>query len=294
MQPVLSNLRSTERRLKKDSERALIYSGEIAKLLHAGYVHKLNLREAARSEGVWYLPHHLVSHNNKSRLVFDCSFRYSGLSLNDQLLPGPTLGPSLLGVLLRFRQYPVAVSADIKGMFHQVRLLPKDKPFLRFIWRDLQSENPPDVYEWQVLPFGTTSSPCCAIFALQYHAHSAEDRYPGLQQIISQSFYVDNCLTSFPTIPEAKQAINQLHSMLAEEGFDLRQWANSHPAVVAHLPTEGHSSVTEQWLMQKHVDPMEPTFGLRWNCATNTLSYHYQPFERTALTMRAAYQILIR
>lgn len=57
-------------------------------------------REATQPAEAWYLPHHLVSHNNKSRLVFDCSFRHHGLSLNDQLLPGPTLGPSLLEVLL--------------------------------------------------------------------------------------------------------------------------------------------------------------------------------------------------
>lgn len=292
MQSVLANLRSTERRLQKDPEKASIYSGEIAKLIEAGSVAKLNQREAAQAEESWYLPHHLVSHNNKPRLVFNCSFKHQGLSLNNQLLPGPALGPSLLGVLLRFRQHHVAVSADIKGMFHQVRLLPKDRPFLRFIWRDLQSENPPDVYEWQVLPFGTTSSPCCAIFALQHHARNFEAEYPGLQEIVHQSFYVDNCLASFPTVAAAKQTVDRLRSMLAEGGFDLRQWASSHPAVVAHLPTEARSSATEQWLVQTHVDPMEPTLGLRWNCATDTLGYHYRPIEHEALTMRTAYQVL--
>ncbi|XP_039514870.1 uncharacterized protein LOC120469772 [Pimephales promelas] len=291
MQSVLANLRNTERRLQKDPDKASIYSGEIAKLIEAGYVVKLNQTDATQTEA-WYLPHHLVSHNNKHRLVFDCSFRYHGLSLNDQLLPGPTLGPSLLGVLLRFRQHPVAMSADIKGMFHQVRLLPKDRPFLRFIWRDLQSGNFPDVYEWQVLPFGTTSSPCCAIFALQHHACNSEAKYPGLQRLVHQSFYVDNCLTSFPTVSEAKQAVDQLRSMLAEGGFDLRQWASSHPAVVAHLPTEARSSATEQWLVQNRVDLMEPTLGLRWNCAADTLGYHYRLIEHAELTMRAAYQVL--
>lgn len=43
--------------------------------------------------------------------------------------------------------------SSIKGMFHQVRLLPEDRPLLRFLWWDLQREIPPPVYEWQVLPF---------------------------------------------------------------------------------------------------------------------------------------------
>lgn len=140
----------------------------------------------------------------------------------------------------------MAVSADIKGIFHQIRLLTKVRPFLRFIWRDLQSENPPDVYEWQVLPFGTTSSSCCAIFALQHHACNSEAKYPGLQDVEHQSFYVDNCLTSFPSVAAAKQTVDRLRSMLAEGGFDLRQWASSHPVVVAHLPTEQKPALLPQ------------------------------------------------
>ena len=54
------------------------------------------------------------------------SFDYNGVVLNRHLLPGPVLGASLLGVLLRFRQHPVAISGDIKAMFHQVQLFPKD------------------------------------------------------------------------------------------------------------------------------------------------------------------------
>lgn len=54
-------------------------------------------------------------------------------------------------------------------MFHQVRLLPDDMPSLRFLWRDLKPEQLPDVYQWQVLPFGTTCSPCRATYALQRH-----------------------------------------------------------------------------------------------------------------------------
>ncbi|KAI2652441.1 3-dehydroquinate synthase [Labeo rohita] len=125
-----------------------------------------------------------------------------------------------------------------------------------------------------------------------HHDYNSEGKYPGLQQIVHQSFHVDNCLTSFPMVSAAKQTVDQLCRMLAEGGFDLRQWASSHPAVVAHLPSAARSSATEQWLMQNRNNPMEPTLGLRWNCATDTLCYHYRPIEHTALTMKAAYQVL--
>ena len=45
-----------------------------------------------------------------------------------KLTQAPTLSPSLISVLLCFRQYAVAISGDIRAMFHQVRLLPDDQP----------------------------------------------------------------------------------------------------------------------------------------------------------------------
>ena len=65
---------------------------------------------AERVEGVkgppgktWYIPHHGVYHPNKPqkiRVVFDCSAKYKGISLNDTLLPGPDITNKLLGVLI--------------------------------------------------------------------------------------------------------------------------------------------------------------------------------------------------
>lgn len=166
---VSSYLKSTEKRLAKDPLQAEIYHAEIDKLVDAGYVKKLDFREAEATDESWYLPHHKVHHNGKDRMVFNCSFHVGKQCLNRYLLPGPTLGPSLLGVLMRFRQDKVAISGDIRAMFHQVRLLERDKPLLRFLWRDRPTDDTPSIYQWEVLPFGTTCSPCCATFALQSH-----------------------------------------------------------------------------------------------------------------------------
>ncbi|KAE8281784.1 hypothetical protein D5F01_LYC19167 [Larimichthys crocea] len=140
---VLGLLHGTEKHLSKNPAKAETYSQEIKKLLDAGYIKKLTSAESQASVSAWYIPHHMVRHNVKDRIVFNCSFAHQGASLNEHLLPGPTLGSTLLGVLLRFREYPIAVSSDIKGMFHQVRLLPEDKPFLRFLWRDTARSTSP-------------------------------------------------------------------------------------------------------------------------------------------------------
>lgn len=118
---VMQCLTSTERRMARDEALAASYRAEMRKLVDSGLVEKLEPTEAERSTESWYLPHHNVRHNGKDRVVFNCSYQVGKLNLNRYLLPGPTLTPSLIGVLVRFRQRPVAISGDIKRMFHQVR-----------------------------------------------------------------------------------------------------------------------------------------------------------------------------
>ena len=65
-----------------------------------------------------YIPHHGVYHPKKPgkiRVVFDCSARYPGTSLNQVLLQGPDLTNNLVGVLCRFRRDTVALSCDVQS-----------------------------------------------------------------------------------------------------------------------------------------------------------------------------------
>lgn len=105
-------------------------------------------------------------------------------------------------------------------MFHQICLLPQDKALLHFLWHGLNREASPSVYEWQVLHFGTTCSPCCAIYALQrlvQDAQAGED----IAHSVNNCFYVDNCLQSLPTAESAKSLIENLRIILALGGFEI-------------------------------------------------------------------------
>lgn len=289
---VMANLRSTERRLAKDPRRTESYCSEMRKLQEAGYVAEISMQEAEQSPESWYIPHHMVTHNNKDRIVFNCSYSYQGQALNDILLPGPVLGPSLLGVLLRFREYPVAISGDVKGMFHQVRLLPSDKSIVRFLWRDMQRTEQPRIYEWQVLPFGKTCSPCCAIYAHQEIAQNHLQVDPAQVRVVKYSFYVDNCLHSLQNVAEARALVDDLRQLLLTGGFELRQWASNRPEVIQHLPSEARSQNSELWLSQKSTDLLEDTLGLLWNCLRD--SFNYKPSQSGCLepTLRNVYRVL--
>ena len=66
----------------------------------------------------------------KIRRVGDAAAPYQGTSLNDCLLSGPDLLNSLVGILMRFRQELIPVSADIEVMFCQVAVPEVDQPVL--------------------------------------------------------------------------------------------------------------------------------------------------------------------
>ena len=71
---------------------------------------------------------------DKIRIVFDAAAMQDGISLKNQLHQGPDLTNSFLGVLLRFRQYRIALVAVKEGMFNQVKVPPEDSDALRFLW----------------------------------------------------------------------------------------------------------------------------------------------------------------
>ena len=84
---------------------------------------------------MWHLPHHGVLHPRKKKLrvVLDCSSKFQGKSINDQLLQGPNITNSLIGTLIRFRQDEIGIMEDIDIMFYQVHVRAKDRNFLHFL-----------------------------------------------------------------------------------------------------------------------------------------------------------------
>ena len=90
---------------------------------------------------VFYLPVHALhkksSTTTKVRAVFDASASTSsGISLNDTLMVGPTVHPSLVDVLIRFRTHRTALIADVSRMYRAILLTSSHKDLHRFVWRD--------------------------------------------------------------------------------------------------------------------------------------------------------------
>ena len=92
---------------------------------HAELVPRNDMEKS--TSDVFYLPVHAVykatSSTTKVCAVFAASApSSSGVSLNDNLLVGPTVHSSLIDVLFRFRLHRIALTTDISRMYCMVLL----------------------------------------------------------------------------------------------------------------------------------------------------------------------------
>ena len=136
------NIELAEKRLeylRRKMDRDTVYQDEYTKFM--AHVVELDFCEQVPEANIdarpaWYIPHHGVYHRvkKKIRVVYDCSAKYKGVSLNDCLITGPDLITSLVGILLRFRKESVAFMCDVTKMFPQFLVPECQRDYLRFLW----------------------------------------------------------------------------------------------------------------------------------------------------------------
>ena len=94
---------NTEKSLLKNPEIAAAYSENISQYLEKGYIRRIEPTKEKPARR-WYLPHFPVVRpdraTTKTRIVFDASAKFEGISLNDVTYQGPKLQRDLNDVLL--------------------------------------------------------------------------------------------------------------------------------------------------------------------------------------------------
>ena len=154
-------------------------------------------------------------------------------SLNDCLNPGPPFLNDLCSILLRFRQYNFAFSADIEKAFLHVYLDEVDRDFTRFLWLS----NPTDptsqfmTFHFKVVLFGATCSPFMLNAAISYHLHQNDST---TSRDLLQNIYVDNVVLGSCTEEAAIEYFKQSRSVLGSANFNLRSWASNSKQLHKH------------------------------------------------------------
>ena len=219
------------KRLTNDENLMKDYSEFMTNMIENKFVERVPTSEIECEPGSsWYISHHPVYHKQKCkiRIVFNCSMKFNGVSINDNLSQGPDLTNNLVGVLIRFRQESVAIVGDIQKMFYQVRLPAKDSNYLKFFWFD--SNNEIVEYRLRVHVFGATSSPSIANFALKHSVKHLDDN-DNTKITVLKNFYVDDMLKSVPNEDIAIDLLNNVKSTISNSKFNLT-CINSNSKVV--------------------------------------------------------------
>ncbi|KAK7896104.1 hypothetical protein WMY93_021429 [Mugilogobius chulae] len=246
----------------------------MSNIIEKGYAVKVPDKDLSRDDGkVWYLPHHGVYHPKKHtlRVVFDCGVSYQGTTLNEQLLQGPNLTSTLLGVITRFRQEEVALMADVEAMFHQVKVPDEDSDLLRFLWwksGDITQE----MVEYKML----------RSFGLRKCAEDNRDQFnKQAVDTVLHNFYVDDCLKSVSTEEKAVQLYHNLRAICQTGGFKLTKWISNNRMVLSAIPEEERAAEVKDIDLDRDSLPMERALGVHWCIQSDSFQFRIMLSDKT-------------
>ena len=246
--------------------------------------------EEVRAEGTfgekWFIPHHGVYHPKKPeklRVVFDCSAKYKGSSLNEHLLPGPDMINSLTGVLIRFRQHHTALMCDIEKMFHQFHVSENDRDYLRFLWwKNGDLSTPPHEFRMTVHLFGAVSSPGCANYGLKQLAKEHSHTHPLGSQFIARDFYVDDGIISVESVEKAIQIAKEARELCAKGGLRLHKFVSNNCAVLQSIPSTEHATDIKAKDLRFNDTALERALGIYWNIESDCFTFKVSPKNQPA------------
>ncbi|XP_076298609.1 uncharacterized protein LOC143217848 [Lasioglossum baleicum] len=203
-------------------------------------------RENEANTVSYVLPHHGVfreaGESSKIRVVFNGSHRTtSGTLLNECLHTGPKLQVDLSDVILRWRRFRFAFSADVEKMYRQIRVHEDDQRFQRILWRR-ESSVPVQEYALTTVTYGLACTPFLALRCMR--------------QLVSD---------------EAHEKIRQLQSIVRAGGFTLKKWVANCSELI---PADQRSpeSTNERTLT---IDTPRRALGLAWKTESDAFVFSF-------------------
>ncbi|KAJ8032137.1 hypothetical protein HOLleu_25575 [Holothuria leucospilota] len=261
-QVAVATLKSLEKRLGRDPEKAKAYDLQIDDMLQRGVAREIGEEELLEYKGpVHYIAHHAVekpdSESTPLRIVFNSSANYRGHVLNEYWAKGPDLVNNLLSVLLRFREENHALVGDIRKMFHSVAISLQDQHCHRSLWRGINSAIPPKTYCVTAVNFGDRPSATIATVALRKTAEAEKTQFPEAAETILTNVYMDDILECVSSDNEAVQRAGEIEQLLEHGNFSIKRWTFS-----------GNGSNEDSWIPKN-----EKVLGISWKPVEDKLSF---------------------
>ncbi|XP_017478659.1 PREDICTED: uncharacterized protein LOC108368325 [Rhagoletis zephyria] len=269
---------NVENKIAKDPVYAKNYIAEINKYVERGYAQLLSAEESSQQgPSSWYLPHFGVINPHKPaklRIVFDAAASVSNISLNYVLMKGPERAQSLMVIMVKFRQRPIAIAGDIQEMFSQVKIRAEDRQSQRFLWRHGDQLQPIQVYVMTSMIFGAACSPCCAEYIKNLNANRFKEEMPRGVKAVIENTYVDDLVASYDSSQEASEVVNEAITINAAAGFHLRNFVSNCKELQRQL--NRGTPRTPDIINMERQPKTDKVLGMYWNFSDDVLEFHFK------------------
>ncbi|XP_064649968.1 uncharacterized protein LOC135501660 [Lineus longissimus] len=249
-------LKQLNRRFDGDPELKQRYDQVFREYESSGFIVEVLAHEMENPNPTFYLPHRPVvredSLTTKVRPVFDASASgYNGVSLNDCLETEPSLLASLVDILIRFRRWPVAITADVTKAFLQIGVRPEDQDVHRFLWDDGGRVR---VMKFVRVPFGNKASPFLLNATIRHHL----DSYPPSEvvQELKDNIYMDDFLSGCDEATRGCEVFDEAQEVMGEAELTFAKCTSNNKVLVDKFRSDFGS---------KHVDSESvKVLGMSW------------------------------
>lgn len=259
-----------ERKMQASPKLRVAYDSVIREYLEKGYISIVPVDlETSQS---YFIPHHGVIREDKIttklRVVLDGSCKTTnGVSLNDLLYSGQNLQGILFNIIVNFRLFFVALSADIRQMFLSIGVRERDRRFQRILYR-FSPLQPLQVFEFNRVVFGLKSSPFHALRTIKQLAADEGDTYPKARDIVDTGLYMDDFVYSVQNEDEAMSTASEMIGLMQAGQFELVKWTSNSQTVLDSIPPSHRLPAVKEFDKSDE----HKVLGLCWSPTTDFFS----------------------
>lgn len=291
-------LLALERRFIKDPNLQREYSKFMQEYCDLGHMSKVQasfLNETAQEQIIrtsesfqdlsqvppYYMPHHAIlkpdSTSTKLRVVFDGSAKSeSGISINETQIVGPVVQEDLFSILIRFREFKIALTGDIEKAYRQILVNPFLRKFQLILWRDNPFEDV-STYSLNTITYGTASASFLTTKCFVHLAETNSESYPKATQVLKSCFYMDDLLTGADSVQEVIQIKKELTKVLGNAGFHLRKFLSNNSDVLSSLG----ESASPLFTIPVGERENAKTLGVSWNSNSDKFQFKFKHFDNS-------------
>ncbi|KAK5907106.1 hypothetical protein CesoFtcFv8_004989 [Champsocephalus esox] len=129
--------------------------------------------------------------------------------------------------------------------------------------------------------FGASSSSGCATFGLKYLAQHHKSDYPLASAFIENNFYVDDGLTSVPSVEEAKGLIVQAQELCKNAGLRLHKFNSNQKQALSCIAPLERAVTTDPLNLNPDATTEGQIIGIQWSMENDTFSFNIEPKDQS-------------